>query len=59
MIMWISKGFSCWQVKRFLKKAVSTECITHITLDGSEKFKPKNKLLSELFLLTKKFLKLL
>ena len=49
--------FPVGRAKRFLKKAVSTECITHITLDGSEKFKPKNNLLSELFLAYKEVFK--
>ncbi len=34
---------------RFLKSAIETELITHITLDGSEKFKPKEKIKSEIF----------
>ena len=38
-------GRSC----RFVRQAIASESITHITLDGSAKFKPKNKLTSELF----------
>ena len=34
---------------RFLRAAIQTESITHLTLDGSAHFKPKNKVLSELF----------
>ena len=34
---------------RFLRNAIQTECVTHITLDGSESFKPKKKLFHELF----------
>jgi len=38
-------GRSC----RFVREAIESESITHITLDGSSKFKPKNKITSELF----------
>ena len=37
------------RTSRFLKEALNTECITHITLDGSENFKPRNKNLDEIF----------
>ena len=34
---------------RFVRQAVASESITHITLDGSAKFNPQNKITSELF----------
>ncbi len=34
---------------RFIKEAINTECITHLTLDGSGNFKPQTKVISELF----------
>ena len=34
---------------RFIQEAVDTECITHMTIDGSECFKPPNKEPLELF----------
>ncbi len=34
---------------RFVKEAIKTESITHLTLDGSYNFKPQKKIISELY----------
>tara|TARA_Y100001968_G_scaffold333948_1_gene401673 strand:- start:3954 stop:6803 length:2850 start_codon:yes stop_codon:yes gene_type:complete len=34
---------------RFVRQAIQTESVTHLTLDGSAHFKPRKKVLSELF----------